>query len=614
MKKKRDGQVRGSFEQDAQLYRLILDNTSDLISIHCLTDLSYEYANPATLNLLGYSADELYQVNALELIHPEDTERVISNIKENLSAGQGREEFRYRKKDGEYVWLEVTGNIFSRVGQDPGVIIIARDITAHKYLDEALQEAHDKIKEEAQASTAELTRVNRRLKYLVSKQTSTTKELHATEQRFRTLFEQAPIGIAINRNGIIRFGNQAYAKIFGLNNADELIGIPVLDHIAPACRDEVAEKVGRRSSGLQADKFYQTTGLRRDGSQLSMLVQSDRIVLADGPANVVFITDNTAQKEADAVIRRQVETQKMILEISKQFGSIISFNIDELINQALKQIGEFEGCDRCCVFSFSEDGTTMSKTHQWRADGIDTDLNSIRKFEVSQLPWFISQLHSQEYISIPRVSGLPPEAGADRDLLQAEDIRSLLAVPIITDGKITGFIGFDSITTERQWLPENIVVLETVAQLIGKGLMRKTYSDTIRASERYYRAIFENTGAPSLIIEEDGTIAMANEQCQPSLSYAPEELVGKSLIDIIPPQHKKQVEDYHVQRRIDPEATPKKYEMQIMDGYGRSRDGWFHVDLIPGTKKSALTFLDLTDFKRTDRALRAISAINAAIV
>ena len=199
-------------------------------------------------------------------------------------------------------------------------------------------------------------------------------------------------------------------------------------------------------------------------------------------------------------------------------------------------------------------------------------------------------------------------------MLQAEGIRSLLVVPIIIDGKITGFIGFDSISTERQWLPEDIVVLETVAQLIGKGLMRKTYSDTIRASERYYRAIFENTGAPALIIEEDGTIAMANEQCQPSLSYAPEELVGKRLIDIIPPQHKKQVEDYHVQRRIDPEATPKKYDMQIIDGYGRSRDGWFQVDLIPGTKKSALTFVDLTDFRRTDRALRAISAINAAIV
>jgi len=90
-----------------QLNKLIFDNVHDLIAIHKLSDLSYEYVNPAVLEVLGYTRDELFAQSAFELIHPEDMGRVMQRMKDNLPAGKGRDEFRYRKQDGSYVWLEV---------------------------------------------------------------------------------------------------------------------------------------------------------------------------------------------------------------------------------------------------------------------------------------------------------------------------------------------------------------------------------------------------------------------------------------------------------------------------------------------------------------------------
>ena len=76
-----------------QLNQLILDNTHDLITIHKLADLSYEYVNPATLKVLGYSQKELFAQSPLDLIHPDDIHRIMKRLKEDLHRGRGRINF-----------------------------------------------------------------------------------------------------------------------------------------------------------------------------------------------------------------------------------------------------------------------------------------------------------------------------------------------------------------------------------------------------------------------------------------------------------------------------------------------------------------------------------------
>lgn len=76
-----------------QLNQLILDNTRDLITIHKLADLSYEYVNPATLKVLGVFPKRTIAQSPLDLIHPDDIHRIMKRLKEDLHRGRGRINF-----------------------------------------------------------------------------------------------------------------------------------------------------------------------------------------------------------------------------------------------------------------------------------------------------------------------------------------------------------------------------------------------------------------------------------------------------------------------------------------------------------------------------------------
>lgn len=62
-------------EESEQNYRLLADNISDLIVLHKY-DATYLYASPSVKRILGYEPDEMLELNAFKLIHPDDIEEV----------------------------------------------------------------------------------------------------------------------------------------------------------------------------------------------------------------------------------------------------------------------------------------------------------------------------------------------------------------------------------------------------------------------------------------------------------------------------------------------------------------------------------------------------------
>ena len=124
------------------------------------------------------------------------------------------------------------------------------------------------------------------------------------EARFRTLFDESPIGISIGRNGVTLNLNRAALLIFGYADSSELVGTRQLNRIAPECRQEVSENLKRREREEPALNNYETLGLRKDGSIFPIEVQVARIRLPDGPATVSFFTDVTGRKRAEEDLQR----------------------------------------------------------------------------------------------------------------------------------------------------------------------------------------------------------------------------------------------------------------------------------------------------------------------
>jgi diguanylate cyclase (GGDEF)-like protein/PAS domain S-box-containing protein len=110
-------------------YRLISENASDMISLHEPRKQEFLFANPAALETLGYSEEELLGTSLLELVHPQDREHAVNRLAELASRGESSAEFRVKKRDGTYIWVEAVG----RVAHDPNdravALLVARDIT-----------------------------------------------------------------------------------------------------------------------------------------------------------------------------------------------------------------------------------------------------------------------------------------------------------------------------------------------------------------------------------------------------------------------------------------------------------------------------------------------------
>jgi PAS domain S-box-containing protein len=164
----------------------------------------------------------------------------------------------------------------------------------------------------------------------------------------------------------------------------------------------------------------------------------------------------------------------------------------------------------------------------------------------------------------------------------------------------------DEEKTKEQLLKELLELRQRIAELETLEVKRKQTEDALRESEDKYRTIFETTGTATIIIKEDTTISLANTEFERLSGYSLEEVEGKkSWTDFVANKDDlERMKAYHNDRRIDPGAAPRNYEYKFIDKKGTVKDIFSTIAVIPGTKKSVGSFLNITERKQTEKALQ----------
>jgi PAS domain S-box-containing protein len=135
----------------------------------------------------------------------------------------------------------------------------------------------------------------------------------------------------------------------------------------------------------------------------------------------------------------------------------------------------------------------------------------------------------------------------------------------------------------------------------------------LEESEQRYRTTFEHTGTAMVIIEEDTTLSLVNSEFEKLSGYRKEEIEGKfSWTKFVHPDDLERMKGYHYARRRGEEA-PKRYEFRFIDKEGNLKNIFLAIDLIPGTKKTVASLIDITHLKRLNNLLGALSEINELV-
>ncbi|MEO7911802.1 MAG: PAS domain S-box protein [Roseiflexaceae bacterium] len=122
-----------------ELYRLITENTGDLISV---LDQQGEtlYASPSFQHLLGYDPAALLGTSRFDLVHPDDLASLREEWAKLSTAETIEETLRYRHADGSWRWIEARTTLVARQA-GAVVVTVSHDITERKRIDAHLLQA-----------------------------------------------------------------------------------------------------------------------------------------------------------------------------------------------------------------------------------------------------------------------------------------------------------------------------------------------------------------------------------------------------------------------------------------------------------------------------------------
>ncbi|MDD2685912.1 MAG: EAL domain-containing protein [Gallionella sp.] len=140
------------------------------------------------------------------------------------------------------------------------------------------------------------------------------QSLQRSEFSLRTLLELSPIGIGFSSDGIAVDVNPAFLALFGYDDVKEIRDKPLYQLIAPQCRAEIKDRAMRRAQGLPVEELYETTGLRKDGTEFPVLVAAKRVVLPEGPMTFSFFIDITERKNNEQQLSATNELLHSVLE------------------------------------------------------------------------------------------------------------------------------------------------------------------------------------------------------------------------------------------------------------------------------------------------------------
>ena len=117
--------------------------------------------------------------------------------------------------------------------------------------------------------------------------------------------------------------------------------------------------------------------------------------------------------------------------------------------------------------------------------------------------------------------------------------------------------------------------------------------------ETYFSAVFETAGVALLIVESNNIISRVNKEFVKLSGFPREEVEGgMKWTDFIQPKYLEEIRRYH-DNRLQGKSAPTEYECEVKNKQGEVKHVRVNVNLIPGTKKSIGSLLDLTDIDKS---------------
>ena len=220
------------------------------------------------------------------------------------------------------------------------------------------------------------------------------------------------------------------------------------------------------------------------------------------------IGSEVERKESQKMIKNKMKLQNTIALISSRFVGNVDF--DTAVKISLEDMGILSGARRAYVFLL-KDEKHMSNTHDWRAPDVKSRKNILQNLPIEKFPWWMGKLNAGEVIDIKDIAELRVSAPSEYELISKLGVKSLLAFPILANGRVEGFMGFDNVSSEGKWNETDLLLLRICAEIFGNAIEIKKALEKVRMTKREWEITVDSLPHIVCLIDMHGKIVRVNK-------------------------------------------------------------------------------------------------------
>jgi PAS domain S-box-containing protein len=160
----------------------------------------------------------------------------------------------------------------------------------------------------------------------------------------------------------------------------------------------------------------------------------------------------------------QVEYKDLLMRIASRFINVDLKKVDQLIMDSLAELGQFLNVDRIYIVDYDFLNWSACLAYEWCNKGIQTHIHLLKEVSLDHAKIFLDHHINGEVLFIADVSEL--DDVNTRTILQSQDIKSLLGIPMMYQGKTLGFIGVDFVINHQLYTDYEQELLELFADIM----------------------------------------------------------------------------------------------------------------------------------------------------
>lgn len=194
-------------------------------------------------------------------------------------------------------------------------------------------------------------------------------------------------------------------------------------------------------------------------------------------------------------------------------------DIPQVINRILGDIlKQFKG-DRTYIVEIDRKKQVQNCMYEATAEGVSEERDNLQNILWDDSFWWNRQITDRKSIILNTLDEMPSEAQEYRNLLEAQNIKSLMAVPLIAKDEVWGYMGVDMVSVCRSWSNVDLQWFSSLANIISicielrkSELQAKEDRLALDNSEKIMRNIYKNLPAGVELYDEDGYLVDINDK------------------------------------------------------------------------------------------------------